>query len=83
MTPADRLAQPRLLTREEELAIKSLERLAKRWPRSLTLASMGGSLVVFPTDAPTLEMQGTGFGIDPEQVVCWIGTAIPNTGGDW
>lgn len=35
------------LTAEERRAIASLERLAKTWPRSLKLASMDGSLLVY------------------------------------
>ena len=40
----------RPLTVEEEKAIASLERLARRWPDSLTLFSWSGSLVIFKSD---------------------------------
>ncbi len=35
-----------IITKEEQKAIKSLERLAKRWPQSLSLFSWSGSLCV-------------------------------------
>lgn len=38
------------LTASEAKAVASLQRLAHRWPKSLTLASMCGSLVVVHTD---------------------------------
>ncbi|WP_145977473.1 hypothetical protein [Rhodococcus sp. BS-15] len=37
-------------TEEETRAIRSLERLAKKWPASLTLLSWSGSLMVFHTE---------------------------------
>lgn len=61
-------------------AIASLKRLAKRWPRSLTLASMGGALVVFKTD--DYDRSDGGDGCDPDKVLADI-DGIPNTGGDW
>lgn len=70
------------LTDEEAAAIRSLDRLARKWPRSLMLASMGGSLYVVPTAAHLLEEQGRGFGMDPDSVLACI-SGIPNTGGDW
>ena len=72
---------PRDLTYEEDLAVKALLRLAKRWPRSLTLASMGGTLCVIPTDAEPVGSLDLGYGLDQEAVVTTID--IPNTGGDW
>lgn len=51
------------LTPVEARAVKALQRLAKTWPRTLTLASMGGELVVVRTgdsrflDGDTLERQ--------------------------
>lgn len=67
------------LTDEERNAIASLRRLAKRWPRSLTLASMDGSLVVFRTGDPV-------FDGDTNRGECVIAddfAGIPNEGGGW
>lgn len=68
----------RVLTMEEEKAVASLRRLAKRWPCTLTLASMGGSLFVLPSDYG----ETASGGIDPDDVIESI-PGIPNTGGDW
>lgn len=35
-----------ILTEEEEKAIKSLDRVAKKWPKSLKLFSQSGTLLV-------------------------------------
>ena len=67
-------------TEEELAAIASLKRLAKRWPRSLTLASMGGSLVVYHTDD---ERMSAGIAETRAQAVLDQITGIPNDGGDW
>ena len=40
------------LTKEEELAIRSLKRLAKKWPKSLQLFSWSGSLTVLKAERP-------------------------------
>lgn len=62
------------LTEEEARAIRSLQRLAKRWPQSLQLFSASGSLIVLhaghdadplPQDAALAHIEG-----------------IPNDGGD-
>jgi hypothetical protein len=68
------------VTAEEHRAIQSLHRLAKRWPRSLTLVSMGGSLHVIHTGDPrygelAAEPRGDSV-LDTFQ-------GIPNDGGDW
>jgi len=63
----------RELTKEERSAVKSLERLAKRWPSSLALFSWSGSLQVVFTD------------FDPENMKEYLITSIhgiPNEGGD-
>lgn len=68
------------LTPEEERAIASLKRLARKWPRSLTLVSMGGTLSVVRTNDERFDSPS---GIDrQEAIVADIG-GIPNTGGDW
>lgn len=69
------------LTPEEEKAIASLQRLADRWPRSLTLASMDGSLVVVRTADP--RFLDDGGGLDREEAVVADIRGIPNTGGGW
>ncbi len=63
-----------MLTKEEEKAIRSLDRVAKKWPRSLKLFSQSGTLLVIKIhpDHPEDE-QG--------RVVCGI-SGIENDGGD-
>lgn len=68
------------LNDDERKAIAALKRLAARWPRTLTLASMGGGLYVLPTHGHDLP---GGQGVDPDSVIEFLGTDIPNTGGDW
>jgi hypothetical protein len=60
-------------TPEEERAIRSLQRLADRWPRSLTLFSAAGSLFVLPTDHDP----GRLHRFQAERI-----SGIPNDGGD-
>jgi hypothetical protein len=69
------------LTEEEFKAIRGLQLLARNWPRTLTLASMGGSLVVFHTGDPRWGkiLQGE----RAEAVLADSFTEIPNDGGDW
>lgn len=68
------------LTAAERRAIRALQALARRWPRSLTLASMGGSLVVVRTgDGRFAE----GDGLERLDAVVADIDGIPNTGGDW
>jgi hypothetical protein len=69
------------LTDEEARAIASLQRLAKRWPRSLTLFSWSGSLVVFHSaDMATLTSSNDG-GEKADLILDDI-PGIPNDGGD-
>lgn len=69
------------LTPEERNAIASLRRLAKRWPRTLTLASMDGSLVVYRTgDERFDDLDG---GDRTDAVIADDFHGIPNTGGGW
>jgi hypothetical protein len=69
------------LTEEEARAIRSLRVLARLWPRSLTLASMGGSLVVFHTGDPRWDAS---LGTDRAKAVLADDfSGIPNDGGDW
>ncbi len=65
---------------EEASAIRALQRLAKRWPRSLTLASMGGDLVILHTKDERFDSPST---LERQAVVLAEVRGIPNTGGDW
>lgn len=72
--PVEQVAQPtddngQSLTDAERKAIASLERLAKKWPRSLTLLSAASSLYVVRS------------GVRPLQELAHI-SGIPNDGGD-
>jgi hypothetical protein len=69
------------LTVDEAKAIRDLRRLARRWPRSLTLASMGGSLVVFHTGDDRWGASLPGERAEAILAENFIG--IPNDGGDW
>lgn len=68
------------LTAEEKRAVASLKRLAGRWPRSLTVASMGGSLVVVRTGDERFDYGGS---LERQEAVVADIYGIPNTGGDW
>lgn len=68
-----------ILTLEEEQAIERVQKAFRRWPKKLMVASMGGSLVIIPTDH---RMGYGGEGIDQEDVLAEIPN-VPNTGGDW
>lgn len=68
------------LTPEEARAIQALHRLAKRWPQTLTLVSMGGSLhVIHGADE---RFHDPGNLVRAEAVLDTI-QGIPNDGGDW
>lgn len=70
-------------TEEERKAIKSLERLSKKWPKSLTLFSWSGTLVVFRTDDVRNQVGETGeagYSLNDVPSVSIYG--IPNDGGD-
>jgi len=68
------------LTDAEVRAIMALHRLAKRWPKSLTLVSMGAGLYVIRTDDE--RFQDTRSAVRGEAVIQHI-PGIPNDGGDW
>ena len=68
------------MTREEVDIIRSLHRLAKRWPPTLKLVSMGGSLHVIHTDDTRFH---EGDAITRGEVVLDTIHGIPNDGGDW
>ncbi len=68
------------LSDTERKAIMSLHRLAKRWPRTLTLASIGGTLYVIRTGDPRY---GSADNIERGEAVIQAILGIPNDGGDW
>jgi hypothetical protein len=72
------------LTDEEQRAIDSLKRLAKRWPRTLKLVSMDGSLAVILNGDPRYDFDhGTGSGAERQQCIIADIEGIPNDGGEW
>jgi len=61
----------------EATAIASLQRLARRWPDTLQVVSLGGRLHVFHLGADKIN-----GGFDPDKMLASI-DGIPNDGGDW
>lgn len=85
MNTATKEVHPIELTVEEERAIASLQRLAKRWPKSLWLYSASGTLTVMRTAKDgTHAVEGgvEGAGIDRAYIITTI-QGISNDGGDW
>lgn len=70
------------LTLEETKAIKSLQRLAKKWPKSLWLYSASGTLNVMKTNKKGEHAVVENGSIDPYYLVGHI-QGISNDGGDW
>ena len=74
------------LTKEEQKAISSLRRLAKRWPDTLWLFSASGTLFVMRKNGDGQHAFGGGnpssSGVDPYYIVTTI-SGIENDGGDW
>ena len=73
------------LTPKEKNAIRTLERLAKRWPKRLWIFAADGRLRVMVCResgerAYTPSDKGDG-GVDPDHTVAVID--IPSDGGDW
>lgn len=71
----------RPMTAEERRAVEALERLAQRWPKTLMVASMAGTLHVMRLDEHGEIMSADGIGLDPDASIATI--KIRNTGGDW
>lgn len=69
------------MTDEERRAVASLKRLAKKWPKSLTLFSAAGSLIVIRTGTERGAGSGSGEVLSPDDVLAYI-DGIPNDGGD-
>lgn len=68
------------LTYEEKSAIRSLKRVAKKWPNSLWLFSASGTLTVMAKVNGERVLTYTGA-MDPDMAVTTID--IENDGGDW
>lgn len=69
-------------TTEEARAIASLQRLSRRWPDSLYLASMAGCLhVMRKGEDGGHAMQPDGYSLAPSYSLATI--PIDSTGGDW
>lgn len=72
------------LTTEEQNAIRTLKRLAKRWPDSLWLLAGDGSFLhVMRTDEKGRRIMADGYapGYSQEHIVASI--EISNDGGGW
>jgi hypothetical protein len=68
------------LTEDEARAVRSLDRLARRWPQTLKLVSMSGSLhVIHSAD----ERFGSEVSTERGEAVLHTIHGIPNDGGDW
>lgn len=68
-----------LMTQHEARAIGQLQRLARQWPKTLKLISMGGSLHVIHAADERYATEGPNRG---DAVLATI-HGIPNDGGDW
>jgi hypothetical protein len=66
------------LNARERRAIEDLQRLARRWPKTLMLFSASGTLCVMPNVGAGSR---GGDGHDESTVIATID--IPNDGGDW
>jgi hypothetical protein len=69
------------LSADEASAVRALQRLAKRWPKSLWLFSASGTLCVM-RNGPDGQRVMDGIGVDSAATV-WSTRAIENDGGDW
>jgi hypothetical protein len=69
------------VTEEERKAIAALKRLARRWPRSLTLLSYDGSLSVVHT--ADRDYISDGDGTERQDRILADIDGIPNDGGAW
>jgi len=68
-------------TPEEAKAIRSLQRLARKWPPSLWLFSASGSLCVMKCGPDGEHLKTHLGGVDPDASLATID--ISNDGGDW
>lgn len=70
------------ITKEEQNAINTLNRLAKRWPESLWLFSVAGQLLVMRKGPDGEHVQSETGSVCPDHEVAHI-AGIDNDGGDW
>jgi hypothetical protein len=68
-------------TDPERAAIGALQRLAKRWPRTLMLLSYDGGLSIIHT--ADLDAIADGYGPERQDLVLASINDIPNDGGGW
>lgn len=68
------------LSTTERKALIALHNLSKRWPKTLTLISMGGTLHVVRTGDPRLNEP---YSQDRQHAIIQTFDGIPNDGGDW
>lgn len=68
-------------TNEEQKAINSLKRIAKKWPKTLWLFSGSGTLCVMRCDESGEQVKTKLGGIDSDYLLDTVN--IPNDGGDW
>ncbi len=68
------------ISKEEERAIASLQRLAKKWPKNLWLFSASGTLCVMRKVDGVIKINAHGC-VDQNYTVATI--EIENDGGDW
>ena len=69
------------VTEEEQQAINDLQRLRKRWPKTLWLFSASGTLCVMRKGPDGNRATLPGGGVDQAYIVATVG--IENDGGDW
>lgn len=69
------------LSKEEKRAINALERIAKKWPKSLWLYSGSGSLCVMKKAEGNNRAMNENGGVCQEHIITTI--KIENDGGDW
>jgi len=69
-----------MVTDAERKAIQAIKHLGRRWPQTIALLSMNGSLYVVHTDDKRLDGDSTA---DRGKAVLAQIHGIPNDGGDW
>lgn len=73
------------LTAEEKSAIRALQRLARRWPKTLWLFAGDGAKIAILKTGPDGERmrtkEGGGESVDQNYIVGFA--ELPNDGGDW
>jgi len=69
------------VTKDEQRVINTLDRLSKRWPKSLWLFSANGTLCIMKKNEHGEQAETAHGCVDPEYLVTTI--AIENDGGDW